>query len=154
MLNDRVTPEFDTDEGLRQGSVLSPLLFSIFIAEVIDEWKRRGIGVRIAGRRLAGLLFADDIVLLAESARELHAALAVMSEHARRWRYSFNNRKCAVMVAGKSGSTGEQWMLSGAPVAEVDSYKYLGVQLQRNSRWEKWQEARAVRGKGAMAALW
>ncbi len=50
--------------------------------------------------RTGGLLFADDVVLLAESADELQAAMDIVSEHARRWRYTFNNKKSAVVVAG------------------------------------------------------
>ena len=63
---------------------------------MIDAWRAVGIGVTIGGRRVGGLLFADDIVLIADSASDLHAALRVMDEHAERWRYKFNVAKCAV----------------------------------------------------------
>ena len=87
VLDDRVVPPIETEEGRRQGSCLSPVLFSIFIASVITEWRRLGIGVRIGGggggsstpvRTIAGLLFADDIVLVAETAAELQAAMDVI----------------------------------------------------------------------------
>ena len=144
---------FDTNEGLRQGSVLSPLLFSIFIADVIDEWRRRGLGVRIGGRLLGGLLFADDIVLIADTADHLQQAMDIMSEHARRWRYRFSNSKCAVVVSGKQRATGRKWMLAGEEVEERDEYKHLGLLIQKNGRWNQWQEKRVRSGHGAKGAL-
>ena len=154
VLDDHATGTFDTEAGLRQGSVLSPLLFSVFLADVIDEWRRLGIGVRIAGRTVAGLLYADDVVLVAESAAQLQRAMDVMTDHARRWRYKFNHSKCAVVVAGKRDATHRVWLLSGEPVKEAAEYKYLGVPLQKNGRWGEWQKARTRAGRGSMAALW
>ena len=57
-------------KGVRQGCVISPYLLNI-MAEVVmrmDGWEK---GVHIGGRRLANLIYADNIVLLAESEEEL-----------------------------------------------------------------------------------
>lgn len=128
MLDDHLTAQFDAEGGLRQCLVLSPMLFSIFLADVIDEWRRLGLGVRVesktgSGRTVGGLLFADDLVLIAETAEDLQRAMDVMSDHARRWRYKFNNSKCAVVVAGKRDVTGLRWLLGGEWVREQDEHK-------------------------------
>ena len=154
VLDDGLTDAFDTDEGLRQGSVLSPLLFSIFLADVIDEWRRLGIGVRVGRRTVGGLLFADDVVLVAESAQELQQAMNVMTDHARKWRYKFNNSKCAVVVAAMQKPSGRTRLLSGEVVEEKAEYKYLGVQMDKHGRWNSWQQAREKAGRATMAALW
>jgi len=61
-----MTEEFETRKRVRQGCVLSPLLFNMYIAEIDIEFKKRGIeGVKIGKERVWNLAYADDIVLLA-----------------------------------------------------------------------------------------
>jgi len=145
-----------TTHGVRQGSVLSPILFSVFISGVVEEWKRAGIGVTIGSRRFGGLLFADDIVLIADSVSQLHKALRVMDRHAGEWKYRFNVGKCAVvaMHAGRSGPTGEAWRLQGQSVVETRDYKYLGVHMQSDSKWHAWHDARIKKGKRVLPTMW
>jgi hypothetical protein len=130
-VNGHVSESFDTYIGVRQGAVLSPLLFSLFLAGVVRAWRRAGLGVQIGKRRVGGLLFADDIVLIAASMEELKRALAVMDEHARLWRYTFNQSKCAVVVMMARKLTGESYQLQGQPVPESLSYKYQALLCKR-----------------------
>ncbi len=154
IVNDRITPAFDTDLGVRQGAVLSPALFSLFMSEVVEEWRRLGIGVKIGSRTIAGLLYADDVVLIADSIEQLHVALGVMEQHARRWRYRFNASKCVVVAMRQRKPTDEAWRLGGEAVAEQRSYKYLGVHIASNSGWQQWHDARLRRGQGVLPTLW
>ena len=57
--------------GLREGCVLSTILFSIFIMDLVEELKRKGLGVEIKGHWIGACFFADDIVLVAEASKEL-----------------------------------------------------------------------------------
>jgi len=59
-----------SDKGTRQGSVLSPLLFSIAINDLIHRLKGNRCGVTVEGESIPGLLFADDLVLMAEEEDE------------------------------------------------------------------------------------
>jgi len=65
---------FSVGIGLRQGCPLSPILFVIFMDRIAR--RSRGVeSVRFGDLRVASLLFADDVVLLATSDRELQHAL-------------------------------------------------------------------------------
>ena len=60
--------------GMKQGCVLSPILFALFVAELEKCIKQLGVGAGVGGGEKlggGGLLFADDLVLLAESGADL-----------------------------------------------------------------------------------
>ena len=78
------TGEFDVEVGVSQGSVLSPLLYSVFIDGLIRSLKAdRRFGAEVAGEQLTCLLYADDIALIADSAETLQLMLDSVSEYAR-----------------------------------------------------------------------
>ena len=61
-------------QGVRQGSVLSPLLFSITINSLIDRLNKHP-GVKLGDEKITCLLFADDVVLIAPTELRLRKAL-------------------------------------------------------------------------------
>ena len=65
MVNGHVTDWFQIRTGVRQGCVLSPLLYALFINDLVKELNALNRGVEIAegGKKLSALLYADDIVL-------------------------------------------------------------------------------------------
>lgn len=153
-INGQYSRTFETAVGVRQGSALSPLLFSVFINGVVEEWKRAGLGVVVGDRAVAGLLIADDIVLIAPSTHELQRALDIMDEYARKHRFRFNASKCAVVACATQSETGVPWSLQGESIPEARHYKYLGVVFQSNGKWVRWAEAREARGRLALHELW
>jgi len=71
LLGGNRTAWFDIQVGLRQGCILSPLLFDIFINDlrnIVDNLKK---GVKLGNSRVSILFYADDIVLLAESKEDI-----------------------------------------------------------------------------------
>lgn len=61
---DGVTKSFNIRKGVRQGCVLSPTLFNLYIADLDCELNKRGIeGVELSKERIWSLAYADDIVL-------------------------------------------------------------------------------------------
>src|SRR5689334_2754314 len=57
---------FDSEAGLRQGCVLSPILFALFINDLILEIDQLNCGAPFTPQPLSLLLFADDIVLISD----------------------------------------------------------------------------------------
>lgn len=112
MVDGEQTEWFETCMGVRQGCVLSPILYSIFINGFAKAMKESGVGgVPVDGELLQLLLFADDIVLFADSAEELQRMLEVLEGYCRKWRFEINVGKSKVMVVGGGGGGGgvEVW---------------------------------------------
>jgi hypothetical protein len=65
--------EFPIHRGVRQGCPLSPILFNLFINDILNNCDK--YGVSIGNKKCCGGLFADDIVLIAPSERKMKALL-------------------------------------------------------------------------------
>ena len=70
------TDWFQIEKGLRQGCIVLPCLFNLY-AEYISEmlnWMKQQAAIKIAGRNISNLRYADDTTLMAESEEELRAS--------------------------------------------------------------------------------
>ena len=71
MVHDKLSEEFCVGTGLRQGCVLSPLLFSLYINGVVTRLHKVKCGVQCGGDMVPGLLFTDDMSLVASDKQGL-----------------------------------------------------------------------------------
>ena len=126
------TDFFDVSVGVKQGCVLSPVLFSIFINEFTKVLKKHDIGVRIHNVCVGSLFWADDIVLIANDESELNIMLSLAAEFATNWQLQFNHSKSNVLIVGQRINNTKLWKLGNKQISEVDSYKYLGIHFSRN----------------------
>ena len=86
---------------------------------------------------LNALLYADDIVLMAEDRHSLQRMLNVVAKYAKAWRFELNPRKSQVVVFGmRYPPRFVKWTLGEHVIQQVDQYKYLGVELTRTLRWK------------------
>ena len=81
---------FDVNVGLCQGCVLSPLLFSLYINSLVDEWKKSSCGVECGGGVILGLLFADDNLLFASDGPGIKKSLDVLVRWCDEWGVTIN----------------------------------------------------------------
>jgi len=59
--------EYSNERGIRQGGVLSPYLFALYIDSIVDRVRSHGLGCCITAVSVIVFLYADDILLLAPS---------------------------------------------------------------------------------------
>ena len=91
---------FKIESCMRQGCIMSPWLFNVYMDAVIKEVKME-MGVRFLKEgRLPGLLFVDDLVLCGKSEQDLKVILALFDEVCRRG-LKVNADKSNVMALGR-----------------------------------------------------
>ena len=128
---------FNVTVGLRQGCVMSPWLFNLYMDGVVREWKARIMNAGVClnerdGRqcRVSSLLFADDAVLIADSEECLQRMVNEMGVVCGRRKLKVNVNKSKVMKVSKSGEYGAlNVQLNGENLEELDCFRYLGVDL-------------------------
>jgi len=141
--------------GVPQGSVLSPLLFLVFINDLPAS----------VSRPVESGFFADDGCLYATplenesdstATHRLQAALNTATDWSRMWRVKFNISKCALLVfqrrhrSSLSSATNLILKLCGQRIPISSSYKYLGLHISDTLSWT--EHANAVCSKANKAA--
>ena len=98
ILNNHETNYFDCPIGVKQGDCLSPTLFAIFINDLAKEIKDCNVGGHIDDNLFMNiLLYADDIVLLAESEPDLQLLLFLVENWCKKWRLEVNLSKTSIL---------------------------------------------------------
>ena len=115
------------DQGVRQRCTLSPWLFNVFLDNIVKE-AREGFkeGVRLGNETVDVLLFADDMVLVADSEESLVVNLKKLDEALTKWEIKMNWEKTEVMKVGRE--RGHCCVEVGDRKLEsVEVAKYLGI---------------------------
>ena len=96
-LNGINTEWFKVMNGLKQGCMLSPLLFNLFINNLVETINNLGLGVDIGQEKVSILLYADDLVLIAETETDLQILLDTLSGWCTRNRIMVNEAKSNIV---------------------------------------------------------
>jgi hypothetical protein len=123
--------------GVRQGGVLSPYLFVLYIDCVLDKISRMKVGCRLQFLMLNNIVFADDFVILAPTLGALQKILNVINSEFKSLNLKLNPDKCVCMKINKKGSPKdnlhtEDLFLNDIKLKYVKEYKYLGFIITNN----------------------
>ena len=117
--------------GLIQGSKLGPILFNIFINDLLKELEDSQLGVVMPNILVTALGYADDIVLIADHPSKLQKQINICERWSRRNGMRFNTEKCKVLPLNV-GMKGPSLTISGKSIEKVKSMTYLGITLSRS----------------------
>lgn len=124
---------FSMKNGVKQGGVLSPLLFTLYYDVLLHRLIHLGLGCRIGSSYAGAFAYADDVLLLSPSVAALKDMLDVCSDYADEYSMSFNASKSRIVVIpyGRPG-TRVSITFAGEAVEQVDSEKHLGILYGQN----------------------
>lgn len=143
-VGDGVSDWFAVKVGLRQGCVMSPWLFNLYMDGVVREVNARVIdqGVELVGENggsleVSQLLFADDTALVADTEAKLQRLVDVFGVVCERRKLRVNVGKSKVMSCARGGSgLRMNVMLNGMQLEQVDKFEYLGGQVAEEGGME------------------
>ena len=134
-----LTAWFGAQKGLKQGCVLSPTLFNIYINTLATMIKNTGLGVKFGDEIINILLYADDVVLLASNAKDLQMLLDVFNDWSRQWRIVLNPKKSSVVVFRRPCDKQPDYVFKCGNdiITYASEYRYLGLVLNEHLNWDK-----------------
>ena len=125
---------FHTTVGVRQGCILSPTLFNIFVERIMSDVHEQHKGtISIAGRTSINLRFADDIDGLAGSQQELVLLVERIDQRSQAYVMEINAEKTKLMT-NNINSIHKEIKASGQKFQTVTNFKYLGAGCRIQSR--------------------
>ncbi len=132
-LNNGLTEGFQDNIGVKQGCVLSPTLFKLFVNDLPDIFDETCKPAKLFNKKVSCLMFADDVVLVSETKEGLQHSLNELKKYSDKWQLQVNSEKSKIMTFNKSGKIcKERFNLGNEVLENVKTYNYLGVTLTPN----------------------
>ena len=142
---------FRSTIGVRQGDVLSPTLFNLYLNDIKDYLKSDVNTPCLDNKQINYLLYADDIVLLSCDEKSLQSSLNDLHDYCKKWKLEVNLNKTKIIVFSKSGKlVPTNIMLNGVKIEDVQSHKYLGLMFNTSGRFDVAKKDLLQRGLKAM----
>ena len=121
------TDWFKIKKGIQQGYLLSPCLFNLYAEHImrnagLDELQAR---IKIDGRDINSLRYADDTTLMAETEEQLKNLLMRVKEESERAGLKLNIKKTKIMAS----SSITAWQIEGEKVEAVTDFLFLGSKI-------------------------
>ena len=153
-----LTQFFDCYIGTRQGCVSSPIIFSLFINDLVSYLKAecdRGIFVTDQIDDMIALMFADDVACFSDTIIRLQHQINCIHSFCESVGMSLNLLKTKIIVFRKGGilKQMEKWYYNGQLIDIVPFYKYLGVYFTPKLIWTKTKEVLAQQASKAICRI-
>ena len=147
----KLSAPIDSVFGVLQGGILSPKLFNEFLSDLPSHLNAVD-GIEIDGNIFTHLLYADDIVLISESANGLQNSINSLHKFCAKWHLIVNTSKTKVMQIGLK--TRKNFTYDSRVIDNVDTFKYLGhtISSQKNIH-KKMPEYIATQAQKALFAM-
>ena len=120
-----VSSSFSVQNGVKQGGVLSPRLFNIYLDELLCRLKRSGMGCYYGNVYVGSLAYADDVVLLSPTLGSLKEMLNICEQYSTDFNILFNASKTKLMVFGRNISKVDV-VFQGTVASKVNNEAHVG----------------------------
>ena len=133
-LNAEYSELFSTTNGVKQGGVISPILFCVYMDNLLNELTNSGYGCYMGGVFAGAFAYADDLKMLTPSVWAVHQMAHICENYAQRYDVTFNAKKSQVIIykAQNTRPPDPCIIINGARVNCFDKVIHLGHLLTEN----------------------
>ena len=118
---------FECNNGVRQGGVASPLLFTVYMDELLQRLEAAGVGCHIGNSFMEAIGYADDLTLLSPSVKALQKMVQICAQFGEEFGVKYNPKKTMCVRFGKTKyDVLPVILLNGENVKWVKETKHLG----------------------------
>ena len=145
------TDWFQIGKGIRQGCILSPCLFNLYAEYIMRNagLEETQAGIKMAGRNISNLRYADDTTLMAESEEELKSLLMKVKVESEKVGLKLNIQKTKIMASGPISS----WEIDGETVETVSDFIFWGSNITADGDCSHEIKRHLVLGRKVMTNL-
>ena len=133
MVNGEQTRKLYLKLGLKQGCNLSPLCFNLMMTEMAMAIHAARVGIEIDGENISGIMFADDICLIALTLEGMQILMKIVREYGAQFNMVMNLDKTKWLECS-GGEESEELVVNETLIQQVNEYKYLGVIISSDVR--------------------
>ena len=134
--SNQLSSPFTVWKGVRQGSVLSPTLFNVFMDDLSSQLSSSFSGCYFNGHNFNHLFYADDTVLLSPSPHGLQELLDICQRYAVSCgiKYNVKKTKCMCIKPTSKNILVPDVFINGNVLKWVNEQEYLDVNLRNDQR--------------------
>ena len=117
---------FSISNGVKQGGVLPPILFGVYINSLLDKLEHSRAGCYIGHIFMRAFGYADDIILLAPCKKSLCVLLDICKQFSLEFQVNFNSSKSKLIVFSNANDCDTSVLFNNQMISSVSSEQHLG----------------------------
>ncbi len=142
----------------KPGSVLSPVLFNIFIEDLLIQLKNSKVGIRIGPDIYSAIAYADDVTTICSTVPGLQKLINICEDYAVKWWFKFGIKKTPPTVGHPTVRHHKlahppNWFLYGNEIEHSDSLDVPGITFNNQGKSDCHCNNRIQRCRGAFYSL-
>ena len=130
--------------GVKQGGILSPLLFTLYVNAILEKLEKSGIGCFVGHRCCNSYMYADDLILLSITVTDLQRLMDMCNSLFTDLDLPINIAKCHCLRIGpRHNLQCKNLIINGKEISWVDEIRFLGVTICNDNIFKcKWEDAK------------
>ena len=136
--NDYISDEFSVSNGIKQGRVLSPILFCVYIDELLKRLKESEYGCYIGNTYFGALSYADDVTLLCPTKSGINRMLKIIDNFSKEFDVNFNHTKSKLLILTSNNVSNDRVVdnitFDNQIIDNIEYSKHLGNTIGKHSK--------------------